>query len=85
MATEKVEKWIAKSKTIWGIALATVTSVFGALGPLIGLDISAGAWIAVDTAVIAAINGIGGLIGIGWAIYGRLFAEGKLFVVSPTK
>jgi uncharacterized protein (TIGR02594 family) len=71
-------KWWGGSITIWGVLVTALTAVLPALGPLVGLEISAEIADAIGRELTNFAQGGGGLLGTVIAIYGRLRARGPL-------
>ena len=65
-----MDKWFAKSKTIWGLAIAGISTIL----PFFGIGISAE---EVSTLNVS-FDTIGQLIGLLIALYGRIKATGGL-------
>ena len=57
--------------TIWGVAITALTTVLPAIGPLIGLDVTAELVRQLGDQVVAVVQAMGGLIGTILAIWGR--------------
>ena len=64
------KKWW-QSKTIWGAAI-TVTSV---LGGFFGLELTADEQALLTDTLVAAVGAVGGLVGAGVSVYGRVKAD----------
>jgi uncharacterized protein (TIGR02594 family) len=64
-------KWWGKSLTIWGVIVTALSTVLPALGPLIGLDITAELVRQLGDQIVVVVQAIGGLIGIVLTIWGR--------------
>ena len=61
--------------TIWGIVVTTLSTVLPALGPLLGLNITAELIRQLGDNVVVFGQAAGGLIGTILAIYGRVRAS----------
>lgn len=69
--TEATGKWWGHSITIWGAIITALCAVLPALGPLIGLEITAQMVKQIGDQSVLAVQSIGGLVGIVMTIYGR--------------
>lgn len=67
-------KWWGNSMTIWGAMITTLSNVLPAVGPLIGIDITAEMIRDLGQNATQAIQAIGGIIGILLTIAGRMRA-----------
>jgi uncharacterized protein (TIGR02594 family) len=77
-ATDVQPKWWATSMTVWGIAVTALSTVLPALGPLLGLNLTAELIRQLGDNVVVFGQALGGLVGTILAIYGRLRASGPL-------
>jgi len=79
-ASEKTatSKWWGQSVTIWGAVLTGLSTVLPALGPVVGVDITADLVREAGEHVVGALQGVGGLIGIVMTVYGRVRASAPL-------
>jgi uncharacterized protein (TIGR02594 family) len=71
-------KWWGQSMTIWGVIITALSTVLPALGPLIGLDITADIVHQLGDQVVLVVQALGGLIGTILSIYGRTRATALL-------
>lgn len=71
-------KWWGHSMTIWGTLITTLATVLPAIGPLIGLDLTAELIRALGEHAVRAVQSVGGLIGVLMTIYGRARAAQPL-------
>lgn len=67
-------KWWGHSLTIWGAIITTLSTVLPAIGPLIGLDVTAELVRQLGAAIAQAVEAIGGVVGIVLTIFGRIRA-----------
>ena len=58
--------------TIWGVVVTTLSTVLPALGPVLGLNITAELIRQLGDNVVLFGQAVGGLIGTVLAIYGRM-------------
>jgi uncharacterized protein (TIGR02594 family) len=65
-------KWWGHSLTIWGIIITGLSTVLPAIGPALGINITADLIHQLGDNVVAVAQALGGLAGTGMAIYGRL-------------
>ncbi len=73
-----ITKWWGNSLTIWGALLTGLSTVLPALGPVIGIDITADLVREVGEKIVETVQAIGGLIGLAMTIYGRVRAAQPL-------
>ena len=71
-------KWWGQSMTIWGVIITALSTVLPAVGPLIGLDITAELVRQLGDQIVAVVQALGGLIGTILAIWGRARATAPL-------
>ncbi|MBX9592483.1 MAG: TIGR02594 family protein [Hyphomonadaceae bacterium] len=71
-------KWWGQSMTIWGVILTGLSTVLPAVGPLIGLDITAELIRQLGDQIVVLVQAIGGLIGTILTIWGRARATTAL-------
>ena len=71
-------KWWGRSITIWGVLITALSTVLPALGPVIGLDITAELIRQVGDQVVVVVQALGGLAGTILAIWGRFRATSSL-------
>jgi uncharacterized protein (TIGR02594 family) len=71
-------KWWGHSMTVWGILVTTLSTVLPAIGPLLGLNITAELVHQLGDNVVVFGQALGGLIGTVLAIYGRVRASAPL-------
>jgi uncharacterized protein (TIGR02594 family) len=71
VADEIAPKWWGNSLTIWGTLITAASTVLPALGPLIGLDITAEMIRDIGLGMTQLVQALGGVIGTVLAIYGR--------------
>jgi pimeloyl-ACP methyl ester carboxylesterase len=64
--------------TVWGIAVTALSTVLPALGPLLGLNLTAELIRQLGDNVVVFGQALGGLVGTILAIYGRVRASGPL-------
>jgi uncharacterized protein (TIGR02594 family) len=76
--TTPAPKWWGQSVTIWGALLTGLSTVLPALGPVIGIDITADLVREAGEQIVATVQAVGGLIGIAMTIYGRVRATQPL-------
>ena len=67
-------KWWGNSVTIWGILITALTTVLPALGPVLGLNLTAELIKQLGDNVVQLVQAAGGLIGTAMAIWGRVRA-----------
>jgi uncharacterized protein (TIGR02594 family) len=67
-------KWWGESLTIWGVIVTTLSTVLPAVGPLIGIDITAEMVRDLGQHLTQLIQALGGVIGVVMTILGRLRA-----------
>jgi uncharacterized protein (TIGR02594 family) len=77
-AGEVQPKWWANSMTIWGVLVTALSTVLPALGPVLGLNITAELIRQLGDNVVIFGQALGGLVGTILAIYGRVRASGPL-------
>jgi lysozyme family protein len=77
-ATDVQPKWWATSMTVWGIAVTALSTVLPALGPLLGLNLTAELIRQLGDNVVVFGQALGGLVGTVLAIYGRVRASAPL-------
>jgi hypothetical protein len=75
---EAETKWWAHSITLWGVVVTTLSTVLPAIGPVIGLNITAELIHQLGDNVVVFGQALGGLIGTVLAIYGRVRASAPL-------
>lgn len=73
-STSAQPKWWGNSMTIWGTIITTLANVLPAIGPLIGIDITAEMIRDIGQNATQAIQAIGGLVGILLTVFGRMRA-----------
>lgn len=71
-------KWWAESLTVWGTIVTALSTILPAVGPFIGVDISAELIQHFGDTVAKLIQIIGGITGTSMALYGRARATTKL-------
>jgi uncharacterized protein (TIGR02594 family) len=71
-------KWWGSSVTIWGALLTALSTVLPALGPIIGIDVTADLVQEVGGHLVETVQAVGGLIGTLMTIYGRVRASQPL-------
>jgi HK97 family phage portal protein len=71
-------KWWATSMTMWGVLVTALSTVLPALGPLLGLNLTAELIQQLGDNVVVFGQALGGLVGTILAIYGRVRASGPL-------
>jgi len=71
-------KWWGQSVTIWGAIITALSTVLPALGPALGIDITADLVHEVGAQIVEAVQVIGGLVGTLMTIYGRMRASQPL-------
>jgi pimeloyl-ACP methyl ester carboxylesterase len=76
--SETEPKWWGRSMTIWGVVVTTLSTVLPALGPVLGLNITAELIHQLGDNVVLFGQALGGLIGTVLAIYGRVRASTPL-------
>jgi pimeloyl-ACP methyl ester carboxylesterase len=77
-ATDSDPKWWAHSMTIWGVIVTTLSTVLPAIGPALGLNITADLIQQLGDNVVVFGQALGGLVGTVLAIYGRVRASAPL-------
>jgi lysozyme family protein len=77
-ATDAGPKWWGNSMTVWGIVVTTLSTVLPALGPVLGLNITADLIRQLGDNVVIFGQALGGLVGTVLAIYGRVRASAPL-------
>jgi len=75
---ETEPKWWGRSMTIWGVVVTMLSTVLPALGPAIGLNITAELIHQLGDNVVLFGQALGGLVGTVLAIYGRVRASTPL-------
>lgn len=73
-----VPKWWGQSMTIWGVVVTALSTVLPAVGPLIGLNITAELVHQLGEGIVQVVQASGGLIGTVLTIWGRLRATQPL-------
>ena len=76
--TAPESKWWGQSMTIWGVIITSLSTVLPAIGPLIGLNVTADLVHQIGDQLVAVVQALGGLIGTILAIYGRVRATTSL-------
>jgi uncharacterized protein (TIGR02594 family) len=71
-------KWWGQSLTVWGALITALSTVLPALGPLIGLDITAEMVRQLGQQAVAVVQAVGGLVGTLMTLYGRARASAPL-------
>lgn len=71
-------KWWGRSVTIWGAIITAAATVLPAVGPLVGLEISAEFIRQFGQEAVHAAQAVAGLIGTLMTIYGRARADQPL-------
>jgi uncharacterized protein (TIGR02594 family) len=71
-------KWWATSMTMWGVLVTALSTVLPALGPVLGLNLTAELIQQLGDNVVVFGQALGGLVGTILAIYGRVRASGPL-------
>ena len=71
-------KWWANSMTVWGVLVTALSTVLPALGPVLGINITAELIRQLGDNVVVFGQALGGLVGTILAIYGRVRASGPL-------
>jgi len=71
-------KWWGQSLTIWGALTTVLTTVLPVIGPLLGINITADLIQQLGGQCVQLVQVLGGLIGTGMTIYGRLRASQPL-------
>ncbi len=71
-------KWWGHSLTIWGAIITAFSTVLPALGPLVGLDVTADLVRQLGDQVVRVVEAAGGLVGILLTIYGRTRATSRI-------
>lgn len=71
-------KWWGQSMTIWGVVVTALSTVLPAVGPLIGLNITAELVHQLGEGIVQVVQASGGLIGTVLTIWGRLRATQPL-------
>jgi uncharacterized protein (TIGR02594 family) len=71
-------KWWGQSLTVWGAMLTAASTVIPALGPLVGIDITADMVRQTGTQVVQVIQAVGGIAGTVMTLYGRMRATTRL-------
>jgi hypothetical protein len=64
--------------TIWGVIVTTLSTVLPAIGPALGLNITADLIQQLGDNVVVFGQALGGLVGTVLAIYGRVRASAPL-------
>ncbi len=77
-AADAGPKWWAHSMTVWGVVVTTLSTVLPALGPVLGLNITAELIRQLGDNVVLFGQALGGLVGTVLAIYGRVRASAPL-------
>ena len=72
------EKWWGRSMTVWGALLTLLSTVLPIAGPLVGLNITGEMVHAIGAHLTTIVQAIGGIIGIGLTIIGRVRATARL-------
>jgi uncharacterized protein (TIGR02594 family) len=73
----QIKPW-GRSLTIWGALITALSTVAPALGPIVGLDLTADLVRQVGEQMVAIVQAIGGLAGTIMTIYGRARAKTEL-------
>lgn len=81
-ASAPATKWWATSTTIRGVLITAATTVLPAIAAAAGLDV--GLVRLFGEQAVAAVQSIGGLIGTGMAIAGRVRAQGPVTMRNMT-
>ncbi len=68
-------KWWGNSMTIWGIMVTALSTVLPAVAPALGFNITADLVRQLGDNVVVSAQALGGLVGTGMAIYGRIRAS----------
>jgi hypothetical protein len=68
-------KWWGNSMTIWGIMVTALSTVLPAVAPVLGFNITADLIRQLGDNVVVFAQALGGLVGTGMAIYGRIRAS----------
>ncbi len=71
-------KWWGQSVTIWGAIVTALSTVLPALGPVIGLDITADLVHLLGRQLVQLVEAAGGVIGTAMIIFGRARAGSQL-------
>lgn len=71
-------KWWGQSMTIWGAIVTALSTVLPALGPVIGLDITADLVHVLGRQIVQLVEAAGGVIGTVMIIFGRARAGSQL-------
>lgn len=76
--TQTAGKWWGQSITIWGAIITGLSTVLPALGPVLGVDITAEIVRELGDGIVQTVQAVGGLIGTLMTIYGRARASTPL-------
>lgn len=71
-------KWWGQSMTLWGVLITTASTVVPALGPLVGIDISAEMVREIGSQGLQVAQAVGGLAGTLMTVFGRIRAAAPL-------
>ena len=71
-------KWWGQSLTIWGAIVTAMSTVLPALGPVIGLDITADLVQLLGQQIVQLVEAAGGVLGTAMIIFGRVRAGSQL-------
>ena len=77
-AQAQASKWWGESVTIWGALITGLATVLPALGPLVGLDITADLVRQFGDQVVRVVQAVAGLAGTIAVIWGRARATTPL-------
>lgn len=73
-----ITKWWGSSVTIWGVVITALSTVLPAIGPILGIDITAELVRQLGDNVVQMGQALGGLVGTVLAIYGRVRATTQI-------
>jgi uncharacterized protein (TIGR02594 family) len=76
--TQPAAKWWGQSITIWGAIITGLSTVLPALGPAIGIDVTADLVREAGEGIVQTVQAVGGLLGTVMTIYGRIRATKPL-------
>jgi hypothetical protein len=71
-------KWWGNSMTIWGTLLTAATTVLPVVAPALGLDLTPEMMRQLGNGVMGTAQALGGVIGTGLAIWGRIRATAPI-------
>ncbi|MEM1307595.1 MAG: glycosyl hydrolase 108 family protein, partial [Pseudomonadota bacterium] len=78
-------KWWGQSMTLWGAFITTLATVLPVVGPLFGLNITAGLVEQVGQHVLTILQAIGGISGLVLTVFGRMRATTQLVATPPSR